>query len=1129
MCLPCGAVKISLLGPLELAGEKGPVALGGPRERAVLAVLVLRRGRVATAEALIDAVWGDEPPASAAKNIQTYVSQIRRRLASVGGSEAVQTRGSGYLLEVGDVDVDVVRFERLVQQATQENRAEAAAGLLRAALELWRGDALADVPSTPVLRAEAARLAELRLVAFEEHAEAEIACGRHSAVIGHLGRLLAEHPLRERLWGLLMLALYRAGRQADALAAYRQARAALVDELGVDPGPDLRRLERQILAQDISLDLPTSAQEHGDAPPPFPAPLDGAVPDKLVGRAEQELELGEAWRAAASGASALVLLSGEPGIGKTSLAAAAAREAHTSGAVVLYGRCDPEGIVPYQPFVEALRGYVAWAPNALLRNHLAATAGHLRRLLPELARRFPDEGADLPPATSDRFVLFDAVTSLFESASQHQPVLLVVDDVHWADAATLLLLRHLLRLRDARMLVIATYRDTELGRTHPLAENLALLRREASVRRIAVSGLPRDAVQALADDHGASRLAGAAGLGARIHSETHGNPLFVQEILRHLQETDHVDPAGSIALPEGVREVIGRRLASLSEQTNRVLAVAALVGREFDVGVVAQAADIDDESVVAAVDEAVAAHLLVEVHRHADRYAFPHALVRMTLLDGLTASRRVRLHGRIAAVLESHEAVDPGANVVQLAYHLGEAAQRDDVDRAVEYLRRAAELAMDQLAYEDAEGYYRRALEMLELADDASPVARAELLLALGTATGRTDLAAAQDVLLEAADIARTHAEPRLLARAAIALAGWSAGMSPSGPVVPLLAEAEGLLPEDDPLLADVVSSRAMHLTMLADRETLLQLSRRGIALARATGDPAAIGRAVSARLIVLSQLEDTEERLTLANELLRDATARGDEDLVAMAQRQRIWALLARGAYAAAESAIADHRVVASRTRHPMAVAAAAAYDVMLATARGEFGEAERLIRMCRPLNLRTGDPGSERGMIFVLRWLQGRVTELAGSPAPSEHAVGPFASERAVFAAEAGDLSAARAVLETLAPHGYEAWQGNLMSAPMLFHAAVAIPLIGDPEAAAALYRVLERHADRDLTVTGRLHLGAVAFHLGRLATTMGDHAAARRHLEVAEARYRDFGALAWVERTEAALRQLPSATAG
>ena len=489
----------------------------------------------------------------------------------------------------------------------------------------------------------------------------------------------------------------------------------------------------------MPLDLQASSSV---SPAPMPLLLESTTVAGYVGREQVLQTLRDAWEEVARGGTRTILLAGEPGIGKTRTASEVARAVHAAGGLVLYGRCDEDLGVPYQPFVEALDHYSATATEL----DLGRMAGELLRLVPELRARVPS----LPdPVRSDprseEHRLFEAVTSWLIAASRKAGLVLVLDDLHWATKPTLLLLLHVLRAAAAesverpRLLVVGTYRDTDIDRSHPLSGLMGELRRVKGVSRVGLEGLTSEEItEFLTQQAGHELDASAMALADALHVETEGNPFFIAEVLRHLVEVGQVRRQGArwlvadpehLAVPEGVRDVVGRRLSRLSERANTVLSVAAVVGRDIQLEVLGNLVDADEDDVVDALDEAVRARLLEEIGP--DHYRFGHALVRTTLYEELSATRRRRLHRRVADVLEKLRPDD----VVALAYHAVEAGpQGGDMGRAVRYTMAAADQALRSRAVAEAEVRYRHVLEILEDGYDEDDPLVIAALIGLGRA-----------------------------------------------------------------------------------------------------------------------------------------------------------------------------------------------------------------------------------------------------------------------------------------------------------------------------------------------------------------------------------------------------------
>ena len=726
--------------------------IGAGKKRALLAVLLLHANEVVPTERLIDEVWGESAPATAPKIVQGYVSQLRKTFAeeatsadeSVGG-EILLTRPKGYVLQLNEEQLDADRFEGLVARARAalaDCAAHEASILLREGLGLWRGPPLADLAFEAFAHDEVARLEELRLTAFEERIDADLALGRHVELVAELEAFVAREPLRERPRGQLMLALYRCGRQAEALQAYSEGRTLLVGELGIEPSRTLQQLEQAILRQDASLDVVVERQIVVDRPEPA-TPAPGLRPGSVfVGR---ERELGALLGAlddALSGRGRLVLIGGEPGIGKSRLAEELASRAKEHGAEVHWGRCwEAGGAPPYWPWAQALRSCIRERSPEQLRLELGAGAPEIADLVPDVRAQLPDIAP--PPALSDpqlvRFRLFDAIAGFVERASDSRPLVVVLDDLNWADKESLLLLEYVAReLGDAHLLLLGTYRDVDLSRRHPLSQTLGELAGERLFERVPLVGLSQEDVERFV------RVTGGfvpdPSLVTAIHDNTEGNPFFVSELVQLLLNegtladgTLGMSADLSARIPEGVREAIGRRLDRLSPQCNETLTVAAAIGREFTLDQIAQlTADFSDERLLDVLEEALAAHVLEEPPGAAGRYQFTHALIQATLLDELSLTRRARLHARIAEALEGLYGERAEAHAAELAHHFAEAETVLGVEKLVHYSLLAGDAAHAAHAPEQARAYFERALAAKE--DEATDDETAALHFGLGRA-----------------------------------------------------------------------------------------------------------------------------------------------------------------------------------------------------------------------------------------------------------------------------------------------------------------------------------------------------------------------------------------------------------
>ena len=594
---------------------------------------------------------------------------------------------------------------------------------------------------------------------------------------------------------------------------------------------------------------------------PLPAFVDINPSFPFSGRMDQLEVLTTAWKETAEGARRAVLVSGEPGIGKTRLVTEAVRAAHDRGSIVLWGRCDEDLGAPYGPFAEALRHYVLVTPPDQVRAEVGALGGELVRIVPDIASRVPGLAEPMvADAETERFRLFDAVADLLSEISAAAPVVLVLDDLHWADKPSLVLLRHLLRSpTPMRVLFLGTYRDTDLDRSHPLSDVLGELRRQPGVDRLDLQGLDEDEISGfMANVAGHELTEGGRDLALALHTETEGNPFFVGEVLRHLAESGAIvqdddgrwTTSGAVAdfgIPEGVREVVGRRLSRLSDAVNRALAIGAVIGPTFDLATIEGAGGPGGDELFDALDEATQFGLIREAPGAPGRYAFAHALVRASLYEELTTNRRVRMHWKIGEVIEARYASKLDDHLDELAFHYGEGALAGDAAKAADFARRAGERALADLAFESAAGHFERALGSIELVDEALPAERCDLLLAWADALLLSGDDRKRQAVFDAAALARETDDVGRLARAALVLVTRD-GVSQSvgnvdAELVALIEEALAALgPAPSSERAQLLSSLAVELQHGADDTRRTSLASEALAVARETGDPVALG-----------------------------------------------------------------------------------------------------------------------------------------------------------------------------------------------------------------------------------------------------------------------------------------------
>ena len=685
-------VAISLFGDVEVRSEHGVTRVPGRKMQALTSLLALAVPGSVSADRLLDEVWGEATLANPLNSLQAHVLNLRRLL----GRSTIVRHGSGYSLAVEPEDIDAIHFEHLVDQArrlARDGDLRTAGQAFEAAIALVRGPPLGELRDFAFARNAAVRLEETLVAAHEGLIDAELACGRHVGLVARLDALVLEHPFHERFHAQLMVALYRSGRQADALRAYRQARARLIDELGVEPGAHLRAVEQAVLDQDPALDL-----QDRDRPR---IPVDAVRTDtSFVGRTDELAVLFGDLSEALAGRLRVALLAGEPGAGKTRLADEVAGEAAGRGALVARGRCYAgRGTPGFWPWTQVIQAAVAAEPAAA-REALDRDGTALTAIVPELvsARGAAASHVVADPDTA-RFILAGAVGRVVMAVAAARPVVVVLDDVQWADVGSL----HALVLLadngyDLPIFVMATVRDVGTGTAVELTSTLADLARRPAVRGLDVRGLDASAVQELVRRSG-TRLDDAAS--ERLFRRTQGNPFFLTETLRLRRADGSLDLT---SIPGGVREVVRQRLADLPPATVDVLRTAAVLGVDFDVAILARSVGADVPQVLAVIAPAVEAGFVDDVPTPAAGWRFGHELVRDTIYEQLGAAERPVLHSRAATAIADHHADADGSHLLAIAEHWFQAVPAAPAERIVGAALRASQWTERSAAHDGQTG-----------------------------------------------------------------------------------------------------------------------------------------------------------------------------------------------------------------------------------------------------------------------------------------------------------------------------------------------------------------------------------------------------------------------------------------
>ncbi|MBP2707801.1 AAA family ATPase [Microbispora sp. RL4-1S] len=838
-------MRLNVLGPMELVVAGQAVPAGPPKQRALLALLAMHADRVLPTDLLADRLWSGNPPTRG--SLHVYVSNLRRLLEPDRRPGATPTvlvsAADGYGLMTGGLRLDTRDFETLVSDGSgrlAEGRHEEAAAALAEALDLWRGDPYADVRSEEWAQPEIGRLDQVRLDAVEELAAALLELGRHTDVVARLDPFVREHHLRERAWELLVLAHYRAGRQAAALECLRRVREALAGELGIDPGPRLRELEGAVLRQDATLLPPERQPAQTTAQTTRRAPEPAADQPVFVGR-ESALELLDEAAKASSAAGQVVLVDGEPGVGKTSLLK---RFRANAGVPVGWGSSPDHETAPVLwPWERVLRDLAAVVPEAVL---------------PDEVSTFLSGGPAAIPASDAqgaRLRFFEAVGTFLAGVG---PVIVVLEDIHAADDATLRLLVHVASTARPGLLLVATFRRHEAS---PLTGTLSALSR-LGARRLGLDGLATEEVRALVRE--VSGRDPGSRKAEELRGRTAGNPFFLAELARAGEE-----------LPQGVLDVVLHRVTRLGEEAARVLELAAVMGDEFEAGVLAQVAGGTVGDLLPPLDAALGAGLIRESSYRLGVYEFAHALVTDALLSRRSRLWRARVHEQVAAVLtRAYGERDDRAAVIALHWLAAAELGAEPARMAMDYAARAARAALRRHAPDDAATSWQEALAAAEPAG-AGPAERFELAVGLAEsryAAGRFDEgyeAVEQALAMAGADLDRA-------VRAADIAMGHGVWVPfRYGLDVTALRDAMDRagreLPPDTSDWATAQAVRAVVLAQIGREDEVDAVSSRAVAAAERLGDPALLRRALHLRLLAMQGQDFIEQLAATARRLLAE------------------------------------------------------------------------------------------------------------------------------------------------------------------------------------------------------------------------------------------------------------------
>ncbi len=1100
-------MRIGVLGTTVATGASGSVSLGGPKQRALLAALALHRGRAVPADTLADLIWDGTPPPGVSGTLQGYVAGLRRALepdrTARGGGTLLVTEHPGYALRLPDDDLDVVAFESVVTTthgqvapladalcrghalppgAPDAGDLSALHDALEQALRLWRGTPFAELGEVAAAAAERARLEELRVLATEDRAALGILLGLQATVAAELDALTRAHPLRERAWALRALALAGSGRQADALGVLREVRDVLDEELGLEPGPELRAVQASVLRQEATAPAEPAVVPIGPATH-APLPIPTVWPWSLAGRDDELAALTGLLDSVIAGtraAPAFAALTGEPGIGKSRLAIELASYAEDHGVSIAWGRCSQDDGAP-----------ALW-PWATV----------LERLGSGLPSNDHEDG-------SAAFRAWESIVETVLAAAGQGPLLLVIDDLHWADISTLRVLRLLTERAaeesPAHLLVLTTWRE------HPvpagaLAEVAEALARKHALR-IQLRGISAEATQQVfaqvtetdptTDDADALRR------------RTEGNPFFLVEYARLARDGDLGTLMSEQRPPAAVHEVLSRRLSYLDVTTQGLLQSASVLGRIFDLSTLASVARLDEDTTLDRLDPAIEAGLVAE--DGVDRFRFNHALVRDTVLAGLPQSRRARVHARAAESLSGTPRRE-----AEIARHWLAAGPRHLGD-AWPAAQSAARSAMAVYAYVEA-------LEMLEYAlraededPGSEPGARFELLADLADVLRRAGRwVELRDVAHEAIEVADEIGDLDLLVRAGEMTSSGALWTPGGGEVDDVVAAAlrralDQLPPGDDERRCRVMLALAGEIYYGATAQEREALADEAVAMARRLGSPELILSALLKATIAVWHPSTVEQRLELTTHATDLARELGDDLGLASALSLRAVAAGELGLVDLLADCVTEGRAVADKVRHLYAYLVLDSLDIAWAAMRGEFDDVAKHIdhiAAIGPLVSIAGYDESMAGALMMQALWQGQeVSVVSGIELLSQDTFLPLATAYLTMLCRAGRLEDARTYLAQNADDVSESLALETWFSTMAWcMGAEASAHLGDREMAALTYAKLIDSAGRPACAGSGTAVGPIDMFLAFAAQATGEIELATRHaasaLELCEA---------------------------
>lgn len=1121
---------VTLCGRLTVTwgGDELGESLPGRQGRLLFAYLTLNRGRPVRRDELVEALWADEGlPSGGEALLAPPLSRLRKALGPGrldGRSELALTLGEHAWIDWEAAHAGIDRSRSL----TDEGQFEEAFVESSEAERILSGGLLPGLEARWIdeYRNE---LDDLRLRALELIAQS-------GSQLGDAERARAERaaraavdaaPFRESARTALIEVIEAQGNFAEALRSYEDFRVLLRDELGTFPSPELNAVHERLLnahespaAEPAPADTPVERQA---TPEEIGRLIDPRIVEiGLVGREEILDQLGQELDLAVAGDLRIALLAGEGGIGKTRIAAELA--ARRNDVTVLYGRSEPDEIRPFRIWSGLLRSAMRQAGDIAPAEIVGGDGPTLARILPELVRSMelpsPGPARDLE---SERRALFGAVMRMIGRLTSRQPMLIVLDDLHWADRSTLMLLASLAGDNPpGGVLALGIYRNTELPRDSLLPETLTNLQRRLPTLKLEVEALDSEDVGELID----GRL--DTGLASSLHDQTGGNPFLIEQLVRHLEETGIDDPADA---PNELRQVISQRVDRLPEGGPDLLRRAALIGRDFDLQVLLATTSADEDTVIDLLDAGVAAGLLDESPTVPGRFSFVHALLRSTLEDELSLTRRAMIHRDIGEAIERQTASRPDRRVGEKAWHFTQAGPAE-ADRAVHWATQAAEQAEGRLAYDEAVGFYDGAIAAAQADEPVDQGLLARLLLGQAKAKWKNGaLQDAGDTFMAAAKAARESGLPELAAQAAIGSrwGGWDAFDTDMAEQLLLMREAlKSLPPTDSPLRAELMAMLGHGLYYGSGQAAeARQLAAEAIEMIGRCDDPEAEFGVIQATAYRRWEPPNLGDRLPASERMLDLAEALGDHELIGQALVSRSLSLLNLGRGAEAEADRSRHFAMSETLPQIRIISKAMRAASWFLT--GDWQDGETLARELAEEGMPRGAALLlEDALRFMVRAQQGGLAEHLGrlelfeAGAKGWEMWPTWRMGLLLAKAQAGQLDEVR---EKVAEMGYDGLDATRdFNNTLLPFCAVGNMLAGvldDRRGAEKLLELLGPYSGEWIMI-GRIGstLGPVDMHLGELHLLTGEHREAATALERSLVACEAMEAAPYLARTRLAL---------